>query len=137
MKRVLIALLVVFSTLSFGCLQADGSDNALAGTAWRLTGWSAATPDPAQFATTAAFDDSRISGKAAVNSYGGACTATAGGDFSIGPLQSTMMAGTPEAMQAEQQYFTLLAQARKYTVTESTLTLLDAEAKALLVFGKQ
>ena len=109
----------------------------LAETDWRLTSWSVRSLDPSQFTIMVAFDDSQIFGTSAVNSYSGTYSAKMSGDFSVGELQSTQMAGSDDAMHAERIYFELLKQARKYTVNETTLTLLDNSNNALLVFTKK
>jgi heat shock protein HslJ len=137
MMNVLISMLIALSIFATGCGHDDGNSNVLAGTDWRLTAWSAGSLDPSQFAITVAFDDSQISGTSAVNSYGETYSANMNGDFSVGELQSTLMAGSDEAMHAERIYFELLEQARKYTVNKTTLTLLDGGNNALLVFTKR
>lgn len=136
MKRVLVSICAALIVIATGC-QSNGvgsSSAVLAGTTWRLLGWSASSLDPSQFTITADFNESRVSGTSAVNSYGGPYSATASGEFSVGALQSTMMAGAEDAMRAEQIYLQLLGQARNYTVNEATLTLLGGGSNVLLVF---
>jgi len=135
--RVFLSTLVTLLILGAGCDHDIAYSSALSGTAWRLTTWSTDSPDPLQFTITAAFDDSRISGTSAVNSYGGTYTATASGDFSVGELQTTLMAGSEDAMNAEHRYLELLSQARKYMVNGSTLTLYDGDNRTSLVFAKR
>jgi heat shock protein HslJ len=137
MMRVLMSMLIALSILATGCEHDDGNSNALAGTNWRLTAWSVSSLDPSQFTITVAFDDSQIFGTSAVNSYSGTCSVNMSGDFSVGKLQSTLMAGSDDAMHAERIYFELLDQVRKYTANETTLTLLDDSNNALLVFTKK
>jgi heat shock protein HslJ len=136
-RRLLMSLLAALAILATGCEHADEGSSVLAGTDWRLTGWSAPSLDPARFTITIGFDDSRFFGNSAVNSYGGRYAASAGGDFSIGEMQSTLRAGTPAMMQAEQVYFELLAQSRKYAVNDTTLALNDDGNDPLLVFTKR
>jgi len=127
----------VVCALATGCEIDNGNDTGggtLAGTKWRLAAWSASSLDPARFTITADFDESRISGTSAVNTYGGSYTATDDGAFSVGELQSTLMGGSDDAMRAESLYFDLLRQARKYVVSGATLTLKDAGNQAILVF---
>ena len=137
MMNVLMSMLIALSIFATGCGHDDGNSNALAGTDWRLTAWSASSLDPSQFTITVAFDDSQISGTSAVNYYSGTYSANMSGNFSVGELQTTLMAGSDDAMHAERIYFELLEQARKYTVSETTLTLLDGGNNALLVFTKR
>ena len=111
----------------------DASTAALEGTPWKLAAWSASSLDPAGFEITADFADGRISGRAAVNSYGGDCSASADGSFSVGALAMTEMAGEPDAMRAESLYLGLLAQARRWRIESSRLMLSDG-SQDLLIF---
>jgi heat shock protein HslJ len=123
---------VLLPALASGCSRAD---DPLAGTQWRLTGWTLSSLSPAGFTITAAFADGRISGRSGVNSYGGPYEAGSGSSFSVGRLASTRMAGPEPAMRAEGAYMTLLAQARSYEVREDRLTLFDAGGNESLLFA--
>ena len=79
----------------------DAATAALEGTPWKLAAWSVSSLDPAGFEITADFADGRIGGRSAVNSYGGDCSASTDGSFSVGPVAMTEMAGEPDAMRAE------------------------------------
>ena len=138
MKRWILAGLA----LAFGCddSSADSADDdaapgaaSLADTRWRLAAWSASARDPADFEITAEFAAGRIGGRSAVNSYGGDCSASADGEFSVGALAMTEMAGEPAAMQAESLYLSLLAQARRWRIANAQLVL-SAGAQDLLIF---
>jgi heat shock protein HslJ len=107
---------------------------SLEGTAWELTGWSISSQDPNDFTITAVFKDGRIGGTSAVNQYGGPFTAGDDGSFSVGDLVSTMMAGPEPDMRAEQNYLTLLAEAKKYAVDGKTLTLSDGNGNQSLIY---
>ena len=111
----------------------DAATAALEGTPWKLAAWSVSSLDPAGFEITADFADGRISGRSAVNSYGGDCSASADGSFSVGPVAMTEMAGEPAAMQAESLYHALLAQSRHWRIAGSQLVL-SADSQDLLVF---
>jgi heat shock protein HslJ len=133
----LIAVMMA-SLLMSGCGGGDGNEAAsdLAGTSWRLQECSASSSNPADFTITAQFDETMMSGRSAVNSYGGQYTATTDGDFSVGPLVQTEMAGSEPAMRAESIYFSLLQSARKYTVDGTTFTLYDENWNALLIYSE-
>lgn len=81
-----------------------------------------------------------VSGKAAVNTYGGTYTASSendgAGDFSTGELVRTLMAGPEPAMRAEDLFFELLARARAYSLADGKLTLSDANGNELLIFDR-
>lgn len=133
-----LVILCIACALVAGCERNNGygaSGGALAGTKWRLTAWSASSSDPSRVAITAGFSESQISGTSAVNSYGGSYTATADGAFSVSELQATEMAGSEEAMRAEALYFDFLGQARKYSATETTLTLKNGNNRDILIFS--
>jgi heat shock protein HslJ len=135
----LIGLLAVsaVTALTLGAVGASGcggSQSSLAGTMWRLGGWSASSLDPAEFTITAEFTDTKIGGTSAVNQYGGPYTADANGSFSAGRLASTQMAGPEPAMRAETIYLKLLQEATKYVMADGTLTLSDANDNQLLIF---
>jgi len=139
MKKLLVLFLI--STLPIfvfnGCESLVPGEGELAGTEWRLSAWSDSSLDPTQFTITADFNESHISGTSAVNYYSGPYVVTASRLFSIGQLQMTTMGGSEEAMRAESTYFELLWQAYKFTVNQTTLTLLDAFNNELLIFSRK
>jgi heat shock protein HslJ len=131
-------LTAVGSIWMLGC--ADNGESGLDDTSWILTGWSVSSLYPGDFEITASFSEGRISGKAAVNTYGGTYEAGAGdggrGSFMTGPLSRTKMAGPEPAMRAEDLYFQLLSQARQYAVGDDGLTLFDENGNELLIFAR-
>jgi heat shock protein HslJ len=151
-KRLALAvaggvMLAAVLALSAGCGSGSGGSSgggddsqtsaaALAGTSWRLTGWSVSSQDPNDFTITAEFRDGRIGGKSAVNQYGGSYTAGDDGSISFGELVSTMMAGPEPDMKAEQTYLALLNAARKFRVEGDTLTLSDAQGNDSLIYSR-
>jgi heat shock protein HslJ len=136
-KRLLcagIALLVLIAFIFSGCFLDSVGTETLKGTKWLLTAASVSSLDLSAYSITADFDELDISGRSAVNTYGGPYTITGGGGFKVGDLSSTLMGGSEEAMRAEALYFELLQQARKYSVTKTTLTLMDEGNQELLIF---
>lgn len=134
MKRtvgLLVAVLVGLVAL-MGC--GEGSSATLDGSKWKLDGWSVSSLDPADFEITAAFTADKIAGKSAVNQYNGPYVANESGQFSVGPLATTSMAGPEEAMRAETIYLTLLGQARHFEMSSSKLTLSDENGNELLIY---
>jgi heat shock protein HslJ len=140
---ILLAVLAV----SAGCGSSSGGSSggggdsptsaaALAGTSWRLTGWSVSSQDPDDFTVTAEFKDGRIGGTSAVNQYGGPYTAGDDGSISFGDLVSTMMAGPEPDMKAEQTYLKLLAAAGEFRIEGDTLTLSDAQGNDSLIYSR-
>jgi heat shock protein HslJ len=133
---VMLLALAVAAAVVVGCgSSADGDGQpSLEGTSWELTGWSISSQDPNDFTITAEFNDGRMGGTSAVNQYGGPYTAGDDGSFSVGEFASTMMAGPEPDMRAEQNYLTLLAEAKNYAVDGKTLTLSDANGNQSLIF---
>lgn len=134
MSRV-VGLVSLAVLLLSACASAPAPKPVLDGTAWKLSGWSDANADPGAFKITATFAGGRVAGKAAVNNYFAAYTEGPADKFAVRQAGSTMMAGPPAAMQAEKIYLALLAQAQRYSRTATTLTLSDAEGRALLEFS--
>ena len=133
--RVSLAVLLVAAAMGFvvsGCSGAKSLD----GTEWELTGWTVSSIDPVSVSITARFDDGQISGSSGVNIYGGPVKAGRGESFAAGPLAATEMAGSALEMRAESLYLTLLAQARFYQVTDTTLTLRDGGGNESLIFSR-
>jgi heat shock protein HslJ len=139
MKRHFLLLVCIISVgplCSTGCDEGAPSDARLDGMRWRLVAWSASSLHPDDFTITAEFSSGRISGTAAVNLYGGPYATSAAGGFSVGSLTMTEMAGSEEAMRAEALYVQLLLGARRYSIHETGLTLLDGNGNAMLIFSK-
>jgi len=131
MRRIAAFVTLAFVLLA-GCTSMAATPT-LDGSAWQLADWSE-SGDPSAFKITANFAEGQMAGKSGVNNYFGPYTAGPGDKFTIGPTGSTMMAGPPEAMEAEQSFFRLLEQVRTYRRTGGELTLADADSKALLTF---
>jgi len=119
---------------SAGCGGSGSEPATLNGTDWTLTGWSLSSLDPADFTITAAFADGKISGKSAVNNYGGAYTEGPGDAFSVGDLASTMMAGPEPDMRAETAYLKLLSEAKSYKLEGAEFALFDQNGNESLIF---
>lgn len=150
-KRVALVvaggLLLAVVAVSAGCGSGSGGSSgggddsptsaaALAGTSWRLTGWSVSSQDPNDFTITAEFKDGRIGGTSAVNRYGGPYTAGDDGSISFGDLVSTMMAGPEPDMKAEQIYLELLDQVEEFAIDGDELTLSAGAGNIALIYGR-
>jgi heat shock protein HslJ len=86
------------------------------------------------FLVTLGFQEGRAGGKAPVNRYFGMCADGPEGGLALGPFGMTMMAGPPEAMEAEAAYLRLLEEARGIELGEGRLRLVDAAGEALLEY---
>lgn len=132
---VLLVVLALFVTpQGRGLLGLD--THRLDGMSWRLAEWSATGPNPSDFTITATFSDGRISGRSAVNTYGGPYRAAADGSFSATGLAMTEMAGPEPAMRAESIYIKLLSESTSYRLEDSGLVLRDASGRTTLVFTR-
>lgn len=106
----------------------------IAGTSWELKAWSMSSVDPSDYTMTLSFDKHAFSGRSAVNHYGGGYR-TIGGRVWLTDMYTTLMAGSPEDMHAERVYMELLGQAKKFTVSDTELILLDNNGNQLLIFA--
>jgi len=129
-----LAAIVALVTLGLVMLGGCSGATTLDGTAWRLTGWSVNSLNPADFAITARFEDGKISGQSAVNSYSGTYKVGTGSSFGVGPIATTLMAGPEPSMRAETAYLKLLRETETCKVTGTKLTLYDAGGNESLVF---
>lgn len=138
-RQVLIRVLVVSTGLAVagftlaGC-DALGNRASLDGTAWRLVAWPESALDPQDFTITAEFEDGRVGGTSAVNSYSGEYRTGSGGSFSVGEIVQTLMAGPEEDMRAEAAYLERLRTAGSYRLDDTRLTLYDSGGNESLVF---
>ena len=77
--------------------------------------------------------DGTVTGKAPVNGFGGSYTVD-GNSVTFGDFIQTLIAGSPEEMQAEAEFFEALKNTARWNVHEGTLFLADADDKILLIF---
>jgi heat shock protein HslJ len=130
-----LSMLAMSSALLAVCLSACARTSSLDGTSWRLESWSVSSLDPQNFTITAIFDDGRVGGTSAVNSYGADYRTGSGNAFSVGEVVQTLMAGPEDAMRAESAYIELLRASTSYKLNGTTLTLYDASGNESLVFS--
>lgn len=130
----LILLLATISLLVVGCSCARSPGEGLEGIDWELQGSSASSIGFREFRMTARFEDGTVSGRAAVNGYTAKYEVGGGGSLRIGELTSTLIAGTPDAMRAEETYFTMLRAVRSWGVANGQLELRDGEGNPLLIY---
>lgn len=132
-SAVVMALIALMLVLG-GCALAGKILSPLSGTSWRLTAWSANSATPLDYQITANFEGNQVGGRSAVNSYGGSYKTGPGDAFSLGAISRTEMAGPQPAMHAEDLYFQLLGQVKRYSLEGSKLTLLDGSRNPVLIF---
>jgi heat shock protein HslJ len=134
LSATFVILAALVTLLATGCGGSHGATPTLDGTSWRLTEWTLSSLDPKDFTITAQFAEGKISGKAAVNTYGGPYTEGPGDAFAVGELASTMMAGPEPDMRAETAYLKLLSEAKSYKLDGGGLTLFDQNGNESLIF---
>lgn len=103
----------------------EPSARDLTDTEWKLRAASLNSIDLAKFKITIEFTADEVSGFAGVNRYMGSYETASDGTIKFGPLATTKMAGTPEAMAAEAAYLRALEAANHYSADKSELTLVD------------
>lgn len=142
--RVVIVLGVILAVLLVGTVLIFAGGSTLDGTAWTLAEameYRGADSSPgsafdvAEHSFTLAFERREFNGRGPVNSYFGGYEAS-GERITIADVARTEIGGSPEAMQAEETYFTLLTAAVRYERTEQTLTLLDEGGRPILRFER-
>lgn len=78
-------------------------------------------------------EDGTFQGTGPVNHYFGQYTVK-DQEIRLGPIGSTKMAGSPERMELETRYFSILGEVRSYEIRDPALTLKDGEGSALALF---
>jgi heat shock protein HslJ len=136
---VIVSVLVLTLMLAVlgGCGGNAADDSkALEGKTWKateITGVPEIVSSKGS-ATTAVFAGGKIAGSGAINRYSGPYTTGPGNTIEVGALISTQMAGEPAAMAQEQAYFAALQKATEYSVTETSLTLMDEKGATLVKY---
>lgn len=121
-----------------------GGMAALVGAEWRLTrvifdGAESGLGYSADSQVTIRFDKSgRVSGRGPINRFSGSARTSGGGRFSWtgAGLQTTQMAGPPEAMEREDLLFQILGQVHRYRVSGSQLILETEDSNSSLTFER-
>jgi heat shock protein HslJ len=132
---LLIAAIAILASSGTGCSPARDDSALLLGRVWQATEVRTAAglvPAPKTAGPTSEFASGKVSGTTGVNRYNGQYTTKSGDkiEITVGPM--TLMAGPPAAMALEQSFVEALKSAKSYSVTETTLTLLDASGNALV-----
>jgi heat shock protein HslJ len=146
MRMMLGAMAVLVFVLVAGCQGPETTGAAgpalssLAGD-WELSslegaGVASVQPEGAHRPSLSITPEGRLGGNAGINRVSGQLDASAipQGGFATGPLATTKMAGSAEAMRFEQRYLDLLQRAKGFTLSGGTLRLLDAGRNELLTF---
>ena len=113
-------------------VQAAAPPELLPGEDWLLID-ATVTPDLTTSGITLRFSDGQVSGEGPVNRYTGQVVLGPGSIQTSG-IASTKMAGSPDAMAAEQAYFDALGAAGTWEVADEMLTL-SADTGPLLVYA--
>ena len=143
-----VTLLVLLSLASVGLVSGCGGSGeeqdpkALMANPWQVTKYvdvngrlvpPLATEKPGAVGLTIEFTTpTKLAGNSGINKYGGSYAAKKDGSIEIGPLASTMMAGTPEMMGQEDAFLSALERAASYQLENGGLTLADDEGKTLV-----
>ena len=127
---ILVGCSVIGGSGASGPTGGDGLDGS-----WSFIGAGAAGPtgltDPSSAPVTLEIAAASASGSAGVNRYMSTITANAEGALAFGPIGSTMMAGPPAAMDAEQAYLAALETVTGYRVTGNELFLYSQDNEIL------
>lgn len=106
---------------------------------WHLTHLGAATIDTSQAMQRPflRFDASKVAGKGAINNLSGSYTLSKPNKLRFGPMVSTMMAGSPAAMDLEHRFVTAIEEVRSAGVLDQYLTLRDDEGKEIIRMARE
>lgn len=108
------------------------TDDPFAGTSWNLSSIDGAEPIAGGRPATLEFnDEGRVAGSSGCNRFMGGYTFD-GTALSFSPLAGTMMACPDELMQQEQTFLKIMEQIAGYTLADDTLTVTDADGRALV-----
>jgi len=123
-----------------GCGSSGGSSGgssstpSLSGTEWVLTAMTPSVPNLGRVAVTAQFASGTLSGHSGCNTYRASYTQQ-GDSLTIGKdIASTKIACPSLPSAVEQAYLQRLPKVRSFARSGSTLTLQDADGKALLTY---
>jgi heat shock protein HslJ len=121
---------------SGGSSSGSGSTPSLSGTDWVLTAMTPSVPGLTRVTVTAQFADGALSGHSGCNTYRTSYTQD-GSSLTVAPDVVSTKIACPSALSAiERAYLTRLPEVRSFSRSGSTLTLKDADGKALLTYTK-
>lgn len=116
--------------------SASAASAALVGKTWRLSQLDGQPVIDGASVTAEFTDEARVAGKAGCNQYMGSARAEDGGKLTVGPLASTLMACSPQAvMDQETRYLAALQAATTFAVGGDELRLGPAGRAATLVYS--
>lgn len=129
-------LLVLVVGLALAASSFAAPDPSLANSQWTLTGLNGRTPlDAAPISLQFEAGD-RLSGNSGCNQYGATYQAE-GKALTIGEIFSTKMACVDEGLNSQEvEYQQALAAAAQFELDGDTLTVLDGQGAAVLVFAR-
>jgi heat shock protein HslJ len=144
MRTPLAALLLALSAAVSGCESAAPAIKAATSNAQSLFGdWALAqlggkdvaslVPEGGKTPNLAIANDGRISGSTGVNNIMSSLDLgkLAKGDFSLTPVASTMMAGSPEAMSLESSFLKALGEVKNFNLDGNALNLTNGKETLL------
>lgn len=136
MRKALWPVLLAAAIVVGGCVSpAEPRADRLEGT-WVLDSFGAPSglsPADPSVTTTITFDDGEVWGSGGVNSFSGTYDAADGGELTFGALQSTEMAGSPQAMEQESAFFAALQETRHFEFNAGKLILTSSGNDTLAV----
>ena len=124
--RMTLALGLLLTTLNIGCQSSGPPAFDLRGTDWWLVGMAGQPPAPGTQVTLSFGPSGQAQGSGGVNTYNAGYEtqkARGGGMLSFGDITSTRMAGEPEHMKQETEYFEMLRKITGYRADTALLEL--------------
>jgi heat shock protein HslJ len=103
--------------------KGTASMDDLKGKTWTLMKFGDGSPEPAERAITAVFEDGKISGSGGCNHYSATVTSPLPGALKVGSISSTKMLCSGPVGSNEQRYFAALEKVEGFAVEDSRLVL--------------
>jgi len=123
-----------------GSVPPTGSTSpvALVGPTWRLVQMQGQPVIDGTSVSAEFTSEARVAGKAGCNQYSGSARTEEGGRLVVGPLASTMMACSPQAvMDQETRYLAALQAAGSFAIDGAELRLGPTAATTTLVYSSR
>lgn len=103
--------------------KGTASMDDLKGKTWTLVQFGDGSPEPAERAITAVFEDGKISGSGGCNHYSATVTSPSPRALKVGSISSTKMLCSGLVGSNEQRYFAVLEKVEGFAVEDSRLVL--------------
>ena len=131
----LLLLMSLIVLVLAGCSSSGPSQEQLEDQVWLLESYVSTSGSMTEVIPSSQsnvmFSEGDVSGSGGVNNFNGTYEVD-GDDLTVGPLATTLMAGTPELMAQETGFLSALGQVASYEASEDELTMFGVGGEELL-----